>query len=282
MKKVILLAIVFFVGLSWFNAPYSHSDSDQPPKARTGAPNESTCAISGCHVGTINSGAGSVQMSFNNGATTYTPGQTYPVSVTVASPGAQRWGFEAVALNSSNQSVGSFIGSSANHTGVGSSGGRQYVYHVDAPIQPNSYTFNFQWTAPTPNAGNVTFYIIGNAANNNDQATSDLIYTSTRVVSGVNVGLEQNRSWLEMTTYPNPATNQVKVQYQLPSSQHLTFRVLNMAGAVVGQATTVFQQAGNNTYNIDLDESDFANGLYWLQMTNEKGETSVQKFVVNH
>jgi len=112
--------------------------------------------------------------------------------VQVSDPDQRRWGFEATARLNSNPENGQagdltpvdnftqvicednapkpcatgvmFI----THTAVGSRNGT-----------PNGATFQFDWTPPATNAGPVTFYVAGNAANGNGSPTGDQIYTSS-------------------------------------------------------------------------------------------------------
>src|SRR5205807_306485 len=50
-------------------------------------------------------------------------------------------------------------------------------------------TFEFDWTPPATNAGDVIFYVAGNAANGNDNETGDHIYTnSVRLLAPCDTG----------------------------------------------------------------------------------------------
>jgi hypothetical protein len=57
-KKMLLLLAVTFAALNIYDVPNVHSNASQPPKGRTNAPGESSCAISGCHVGHYQLGDG--------------------------------------------------------------------------------------------------------------------------------------------------------------------------------------------------------------------------------
>src|SRR5579871_4300609 len=74
-----------------------------PDPGFTGAPgdNATACINSGCHTGTLNSGKGSVSI-VASGGTTYVPGQTQTIKVTVADSTEKKYGFQLSARVDSN------------------------------------------------------------------------------------------------------------------------------------------------------------------------------------
>lgn len=57
------------------------------------------------------------------------------------------------------------------------------VGHANAPLAPGkSFTFNVTWTAPPSAVGDITFYIVGNAADGTN-STGDHIYHNTLTIS---------------------------------------------------------------------------------------------------
>lgn len=156
------------------------------PPGRTGAPPGDNCT--GCHLGTLNSGAGNLKIEFAGGSS-YVPGQTYKVRVTLADPAAQRWGFELTGRVGADKLAkgGNFSidDSSRTQFSPGSTPG-EYVTHTSAGTSPGtsgSSSWEANWTAPLAGTGPVTFYAAGNAANNNGANTGDLIYTTSLQIS---------------------------------------------------------------------------------------------------
>jgi uncharacterized protein (TIGR03437 family) len=112
--------------------------------------------------------------------------------VQVADPTQRRWGFELSArLNSNpeNGDAGNLI-SIDNMTQVICEdnapkpcvSGPTFITHTSAGTRNgtlNGATFQFDWIPPATNAGPVTFYVAGNAANGNGSSSGDLIYTSS-------------------------------------------------------------------------------------------------------
>src|SRR3954468_20893804 len=72
-----------------------------PPPRVTGGTGDNARACTSCHAGgALNSGAGSVKVVLQGG-TSYIPGVKQRITVQVADPTQQRWGFELSArLNS--------------------------------------------------------------------------------------------------------------------------------------------------------------------------------------
>jgi uncharacterized protein (TIGR03437 family) len=163
------------------------------PIARvTGAPGDNPLACTACHAGNaLNSGPGSVKILLP-GAAVYIPGVKQRVTVQVSHPTQRRWGFEFSArLNSNPQSgqAGDFA-SIDNLTQVicednvprPCSGSLLFVTHTSAGSRNgtlNGVSFQFDWTPPATNAGPITLYVAGNAANGDFNNTGDQIYTSS-------------------------------------------------------------------------------------------------------
>jgi uncharacterized protein (TIGR03118 family) len=164
------------------------------PRPRfTGAPGDNALACTQCHTGVLNSGRGSVKIVYPGGAE-YKPGNTYRMRVEVRDPDQQRWGFEFTArLNSNlaNGQAGDLNPVDGNTRTIcetntpkpcAAATPVQFQEHVAAGTRPGTLQgvdFEFDWTAPAAGAGPVTFYVAGNAANNNGTNQGDNIYTSS-------------------------------------------------------------------------------------------------------
>lgn len=166
------------------------------PSGFTGAPGDGNCTA--CHVGTVNSGEGSVRISLID-ATTYGPGQLIHLTVTDSDPTAQRWGFELTArLTSDGTKPAGALSLAAGETLAqldGSPGSVQYVTHTSAGTRPGTSggaTWDVYWTAPSASVGPVMFYAAGNAANNNGAPTGDHIYTTSLTVAPAPAGPTPN------------------------------------------------------------------------------------------
>ncbi len=151
-----------------------------PPDERTGAPNEATCAMAGCHASNeLNLPGGSLMLTIPE---TYMPNEVYTIIVDLARAGQSRWGFEITALDANDAKAGTFELADEANTLLTETNGKQYVKH-NAPgtakgtADENQWTV--QWTAPDVDIGPITFYAAGNAANDDGGATGDYIYTTS-------------------------------------------------------------------------------------------------------
>ncbi len=174
-----------------------------PPIPFTGAPGEGTCI--GCHYsfGVPNPPNSGGSLAITGLPANYTPGETYTVTITLAHPTARRWGFEVTAIgtDSTSNTAGNLavIDSIRTIRRVSDATGfaRVYISHYSEEGRPasqdgtypgqaisNSWTFN--WTAPSSPQGAVSFYAIGNAANNQVSPEDDYIYTTSVTVQAPN------------------------------------------------------------------------------------------------
>lgn len=179
---------------------YAFSGGPDPGKA--GVPGEAVCAQ--CHAGSLNSGAGSVTVAFP-GEMTYTPGAGQRLTVTVADPDQQRWGFQLTARREADPAAqaGTFTPADGNSqvkcstpAAPGSqvaceASTLQYIEHTSAGTrngQAGSATFTFDWTPPATDVGAIVIYVAGNAANGNNNPTGDHIYTRTYTLTPASGG----------------------------------------------------------------------------------------------
>src|SRR5258708_6158148 len=106
-----LTAYFIALSLASFLVPTSGIAHSYGPAPRvTGAPGDSARACTACHLGTLNSGSGSVKISLQSGPV-YIPGVKQRITVLLSDPAQQRWGFELSArLNSDleNAQAGDF------------------------------------------------------------------------------------------------------------------------------------------------------------------------------
>ncbi len=158
--------------------------SANPPDARTGAPGEGLCTQ--CHNSfPANSGNGTLVITGT--PIEYSDGVTYTVTVTLEDPGQQQWGYELTAVTEGGEGAGSFTITDLINTQLSDNAapGRDYVKQTltgtydgiaDGPV-----SWNVDWTAPSIDAGIVTFYASGNAADGNGNSSGDYVYTASAI-----------------------------------------------------------------------------------------------------
>ena len=177
--------------LVWYSLAQAYSTGPDP--RYTGAPGDAPGACTSCHLGQrVNTGQGSVKILLANGSS-YTPGVKQHITVQVADPQQKRWGFQMTARLKSNlaeSQAGDFT-STDGFTQVLCDNGNlkpcpanspvQFIEHTAAGTRIGSasgVTFEFDWTPPASDAGNVVFYVAANAANGDGNLTGDHIYTA--------------------------------------------------------------------------------------------------------
>lgn len=187
MKKTITLMTFAAIILIAFAATPGRSSSGAPP-SHTGAPEEKTCATSGCHDDNpINNGSAAISIEVGNGITKYIAGQTYPIKVRITDEHKQRFGFQITAMNSKTKvNLGSFEIVDSIRTQTVKNAyelkDREYI----------TYTFNgtdavssgvgewiVNWKAPTNSAEPVTFYVGAVSANDDMSDKGDKVYTKS-------------------------------------------------------------------------------------------------------
>ena len=123
-------------------SPSLRANSGNPPNGHHGESQNSRS----CHTGNLNNGDGSI--SIGKLPLGYTPSHTYDLALTIAGTNSRGYGFQL--LSKANGSVSGSLtavssgmeidSGAAEHRGTSSSG-----------------VWNFQWTAPSTDVGNVTF-----------------------------------------------------------------------------------------------------------------------------
>jgi uncharacterized protein (TIGR03437 family) len=177
---------------------YAYEYGPDPGFSTAPGDNATGCIASGCHTGTINSGKGSVQI-VASGGTTYVPGQTQTIMVTITDSTEKKYGFQLSArIDSSPKTLGAGLlipgsdgytqtlcadNSNAPATGCTAANGGtiEWIEHTlngyYASATSPSYTYKFTWTPPATNVGTITMYAAGNAV------TGQLVVTGTQTYS---------------------------------------------------------------------------------------------------
>jgi uncharacterized protein (TIGR03437 family) len=189
--------------------------SSGPDAGKSNVPGESNCTEIRCHVGTaLNGGGGSVAVTFPSGQT-YVPGVKQHLKVTISDPTARMWGFQITARLASNAKTqaGTFV-STDRFTGVvcgttnldpfqqtfldfpsnqtcAANKPLTYMQHTlngSSRLQSGSQTYEFDWTPPATDSGDIVIYVAGNGANGNGNETGDHIYATSYTLKAGTAG----------------------------------------------------------------------------------------------
>jgi hypothetical protein len=270
MKKIILFIFAVAVTGIIATVPTTNTKSNiaQPPAGHTGAPGETTCNTSNCHVGNsviFNDASISLTASGGSLSNGYTANQTYSFFVTLGN-GFNRYGFQVVALNDNNNQAGSFTITNTNGTALATANGKQYVSHKNAS-SGNAFAFN--WTAPA--SGNVNFYLVVNTANDDNTNGGDQIRqkaykltTSSFAPFTYSVGIGEVKDAAEagITLFPNPVSDVLNISYTV-SDATIQADIYNLNGQLV-KPLFEEQASGHATHSISMN-NELATGIYLVK-----------------
>lgn len=163
-----LLTLLFLITLSTI----SFTNSGGAPGGHTAAPGEINCTT--CHAGTLQTSG----TNYNNISLTgdftgngYIPDSTYTITFSYTHSGKSKFGYQLTCLDNADKMAGSFALISGNNksrinskTINGSL--RNYMNHTSSGNSGSgSNKWEFEWTAPSSNLGEVKFYTVVNSAN---------------------------------------------------------------------------------------------------------------------
>ena len=144
--------------------------------------NDKTCHS--CHLDNpLNAPGGSLEVA--GVPPTYSPGESYPITVTLSREGMKRGGFEIAARFTGGKQKGRQAGTwrpldrrvqlirSLRNPSL------QFVQHNTAgtiAVVRGVNNWTVEWTAPAARSAAVQFNVAGNASNDDDSALGDFIY----------------------------------------------------------------------------------------------------------
>ena len=163
MTFFLLISLLFALGNSL------KANSSNPPSGYHGE--SLNCTF--CHTGnSVNSGDGGI--SLGGLPSSYVPGQTYNLALTVSGTNSRGYGFQLSPKINGNL-VGQLTAVS-NDMGIESNSAEHRGPSLTG-------TWNFEWTAPSTDEGTVTFYASGLATGGNSGNDGDYVYTLSKSLS---------------------------------------------------------------------------------------------------
>jgi len=269
--KTLIATLLLLPGLAF-------SYSSGPPNGMTGGPGENNCTQ--CHGGNgLNSGNGSFLIS---GPSSYTPGQSYPITVTLSDPGQSRWGFEISSLG-----LGDVTLTDAVNTQSASVAGRVYVKQTSAGSYDNTadgpVSWSFDWTAPESES-DVVFHAAGNAANSNNGTSGDFIYTtSLSIPREVSVApAPRPDGFALLGAVPNPFNPSTEITFQLDQGGLVRLGVFDLAGREVARLVDSTRPAGRHSARwngMTTAGQPVATGVY-LARLEHRGRAQVTRLLL--
>ncbi len=265
--STIVLFIAIIPTFFSFTKPVS---SGAAPTGYTGA-NVSTCVS--CHNSfSLNSNGGNVATIGLPTSVSLGTSYNFSTIITHGIADREKFGFAIKAVDANGIAVGTFSTTNPN-AGVLSN----EIGHRNPPFVTSidSYTFdNLTWTAPTvAPVYPITFYIVGNAANNAQGTLGDYIYTTTVVANASAVPVTLSR-------FTASVSNNVDVILQWRTEQEINTDKFIVEKSSDGQtfssiATTNAQGNSNNQKDYSIaDKNPTTKGefiYYRLKMIDKDG-----------
>lgn len=243
---LVLVPVVGFVGFSFFNKGEKimtyHADGIEtinyggnPPAEKTGAPGEGNCTE--CHTGDVMSAEGVVDFTIGGGPN-YTPGSTYPV--TISSIGGPKNGFELTILDADGNQAGTLTG--GGDVSITTAGGRQYARHTNSL---GLTTFNFMWEAPATDMGELTAYYAVNKADNNGSSAGDEIFLGSTAIGVFGASISENELEKGYKVTYNSLSKELNLNYKLVDNARVMLNIQDLSGKLIENYDFGYQNDGS-------------------------------------
>jgi hypothetical protein len=236
---------------------------------RTGsAGSTASCTGSSCHASNSpNTLCSLVVMSGSTPITQYTPGTTYTVQVGGSAGSAfTKFGFQASCVKATATSTqeGNFTAGTNMH--VSNFGSLQLVENSTplsgtAVTGGNAYLASFSWTAPAAGTGDVKFFAMLNAVNNNNSASGDQPGTPiTLTLPEVSSTSVASVPAIQLSLYPNPAVDILHLELNT-STTTCVVSVFNLTGSLITSLNVVV-----NNGRASINTAGLLPGYYALKV----------------
>lgn len=229
-----------------------------PPAQRTGAPGEANCTA--CHAGTAQSAAGTVTVDFSDPLNEYLPGQSYTITISVAS--SIKSGFQMTILDGNDDAAGTFTAGTNTSTTTG--GGRNYIRHSSS-IGLTSFTFT--WNAPAADMGDLTAYYAFVKADNAGGNGGDQIFIGQESISiAANAELTVYEKLSQSLDLKIDALNkQLNLSFSTLEPSNVVLNLMDISGKLVYKQD--LGQMGQGDYSELIDYATVSKpGVYFVSL----------------
>ncbi len=271
-----LFRTAFIAGLGLIVSSSTLFFGNGAPSARTGSIGDNGGLCTDCHNNPPTISDQSLTIEVLDMDSTIIAGQNYEIKITANGPSHTKIGFEStIELNSNHSKIGSFavVGSNmqikdnfyATHIGSGTS----------AP--DGSISWSYQWTAPTSSLGDATIYTAALFSNNNGGTTGDITVTeSLDITISENLDLTELTNELNLSVYPNPAIEEVHVNFNLNEDAAVKIQIIDLAGKYTQVIANEMMTSGEHSISSNLD---LPSGTYLVSI--QKGtERLIEKLII--
>ncbi len=188
----------------------------------------------------------------------YIPGQSYNLSLSVVGSSRNKFGFNVTAENGTNVKVGTWNAGTGTRLRTDAAG----LTHDSSGS--NTSTWNFTWTAPATNQGNVTFYFATLQANNNGANSGDqMVAGSVQSTLGT-----ADVTLANFKLYPTTVVDNMTIALQ--NTDVALLRIYNLSGALVKEQSISAEE--------QLSLSNLKAGIYLINVTAD-GASKTERII---
>lgn len=273
----LLVAVLLFISFS--DGPAGGIGNNGVRKQdRSGSPfshsNGHTCAA--CH--DDGNFTPNLDISLLDGGTpvnSYEAGKTYQLryalSTSTGSPSA--YGVQSVILkNAGNVNAGQF-GAAPTGTQIAPIDDR---FYFEQSTPSTASVFEVNWTAPDAGSGAITIYAAGVVSNlDNDNDNDNGVANTLELDELISANRTESLA-VEVVLFPNPSKNILNLHFNIVEQQSVDMKIMDNSGKVLTQEVILLNQ-GSTFYHKNVE--NLVSGIYYLQLTGEKGAVLMKKFV---
>jgi hypothetical protein len=291
-KKIILpiisgAAILFLSAATVINAAGVANWSGSPVDGGVGSGGQCSACHNGGSVTPTLALTSSPAFGGTGFARTYVAGTTYTITVTPTGSGYAKFGFNTEIINSQSATTTSVADFGTWGVAVGTntkiwpaSGNSGYPTCASHTSHETSNApFVFTWKAPTTGTGYIYADVLGangDGSTGGDKVSGVTAYTLT-LASGA--GIDKHADNVnELSLYPNPATDNVRITYTLRERGAVSVKLYNLNGELVADLLNSTQEVGVQANDVHLP-TGLAKGLYMVKLT-VNGQQNTQKLMV--
>lgn len=282
-KSILVLIVLVSAGI--VTANLNRKMSAAAPASSTGGPDENHCSSAGCHDDkSVNTGKAISDIAIEGLVDEkYTPGKKYKVIVSIADADIKRFGFQLTALFEDKIKAGTLENIDENKTQIITNyvdlKDREYItytYSSTLAKQIGKADWEFYWTAPNMNKGDIQFYLGTVSANDDGTDKGDFTFKSNlKIAASSNAGssIMKNRS---QETKFSQESRRLSVSTYIPNQKETSLVLRDFKGNIIDIYQLPIKKMGFDKYVVTLSDR-ITTGYYLISIENEGEILSTSK-----
>jgi len=273
-KSILVLFVLISAGI--VTANLNRKMSAAAPASSTGGPDENHCSSAGCHDDkSVNIGKAISNISIEGLVDEkYTPGKKYKVIVSIEDADIKRFGFQLTALFADKIKAGMLENIDENRTQIISNyvdlKDREYItytYNSTLAKQIGKTDWEFYWTAPNMNKGDVQFYVGTVSANDDGTDKGDFTYKSNLKISAAANSSSSILKNVANKTKLSQVGRVLSVSTFIPNMTEITIILRDFKGNTIDDYTVPIKKVGYEKYMFELSNK-ITTGYYLISIEN--------------